>query len=229
MKAPIALALDVSSIDLAVKFTNLLSSEVEMFKIGLQTYLRDGNDGFKRIKEAAKESKIFLDLKLHDIPQTVSNAISSLKLLQPDIITVHALGGSEMLKSAVAAAGDIEVAAVTVLTSLRLEDVKTFSHMQIEDLVLSLSDQAISAGCSAIVCSPLEIAIIRKAFGNKVKLIVPGVRMPNDLIGDQARISTPAQAIADGANVLVIGRPILQATDPVAQVNSIKESLSVVT
>ena len=227
MKAPIALALDVSSIDLAVKFTNLLSSEVEMFKIGLQTYLRDGNDGFKRIKEAAKESKIFLDLKLHDIPQTVSNAISSLKLLQPDIITVHALGGSEMLKSAVAAAGDIEVAAVTVLTSLRLEDVKTFSHMQIEDLVLSLSDQAISAGCSAIVCSPLEIAIIRKAFGNKVKLIVPGVRMPNDLIGDQARISTPAQAIADGANVLVIGRPILQATDPVAQVNSIKESLSV--
>lgn len=227
MKAPIALALDVSSIDLAVKFTNLLSSEVEMFKIGLQTYLRDGNDGFKRIKEAAKESKIFLDLKLHDIPQTVSNAISSLKLLQPDIITVHALGGSEMLKSAVAAAGDIEVAAVTVLTSLRLEDVKTFSHMQIEDLVLSLSDQSISAGCSAIVCSPLEIAIIRKAFGNKVKLIVPGVRMPNDLIGDQARISTPAQAIADGANVLVIGRPILQATDPVAQVNSIKESLSV--
>jgi len=227
MKAPIALALDVSSIDLAVKFTNLLSSEVEMFKIGLQTYLRDGNDGFKRIKEAAKESKIFLDLKLHDIPQTVSNAISSLKLLQPDIITVHALGGSEMLKSAVAAAGDIEVAAVTVLTSLRIDDVKTFSHMQIEDLVLNFSEQAISAGCSAIVCSPLEVVSIRKAFGNKVKLIVPGVRMPSDSINDQARVATPAQAISDGADVLVIGRPILQAIDPVTQVHSIKKSLSV--
>jgi len=198
-----------------------------MFKIGLQTYLRDGNDGFKRIKEAAKESKIFLDLKLHDIPQTVSNAISSLKLLQPDIITVHALGGSEMLRSAVAAAGDIEVAAVTVLTSLRIDDVKTFSHMQIEDLVLNLSEQAISAGCSTIVCSPLEVVSIRKAFGNKVKLIVPGVRIPSDLINDQARVATPAQTISDGADVLVIGRPILQAIDPVTQVHSIKKSLSV--
>lgn len=227
MKAPIALALDVDNIDQAVQFTNILSDEIEMFKIGLQTYLRDGNEGFKRIKSAAKDGKLFLDLKLHDIPQTVAKAISSLKYLEPDFITVHASGGREMLRMAVSEAEQINVAAVTVLTSLSQNDVKSFSQMQIKDLVLSLADQAITAGCTALVCSPLEVQFIRKSFGSEIILIVPGVRMPQDQVGDQVRTATPAETISSGANYLVIGRPITQAVDPLEQVRAIKESIMV--
>lgn len=225
MRLPIAVALDVPSLTSALYFTELLGSQIAMVKVGLQSYLRDGNDGVVRIRDAAAGAEIFLDLKLHDIPQTVANAIGSLKNLQPDVLTIHASGGKEMIKAAVEAAAGIQIAAVTVLTSLADADIEVLSNFKVSDLVLRLADQAVSAGCTALVCSPQEVVGIRKVVGSGIRLIVPGVRMATDSTDDQVRIATPASAIAAGADILVIGRPITKARDPLAQIKEIRSSL----
>ena len=225
MRAPIAVALDVPSLDDAIHHTKNLAASVMMVKIGLQSYLRDGNQGVRAINEHLAGAQLFLDLKLHDIPQTVAGAVASIKQLNPSVLTVHAAGGSEMLKAAVETTQEIDIAAVTILTSLSETDVSQFSSYPIADLVLRLTDQAVAAGCRAIVCSPHEVKAIRKNFGNELKLIVPGVRMPGDAAADQKRIATPAETVAAGASILVMGRSLLMAQDPIAQLSAVTESL----
>lgn len=225
MRIPIAIALDVDSLQQAIAHTSSLANSVAMIKIGLQSYLRDGNAGVQAISAELNGAELFLDLKLHDIPQTVAGAVRSIKKLAPNVLTVHAAGGAAMLKAAVETAEDIDIAAVTVLTSLGDSDVSVFSNKSIPDLVLRLAEQAVTAGCRAIVCSPHEVVKLREAVGSEIRLIVPGVRMPGDDAGDQNRIATPAQAMAYGADILVMGRSILNAADPIAQLELIAHSL----
>jgi orotidine-5'-phosphate decarboxylase len=179
---------------------------------------------------------LFIDLKLHDIPNTVAGAMRGLVKLQPDIVTIHASGGSEMIAAAVSAAkSEAEklgvkpprIVAVTILTSL---DQAALTHLGIArpvlEQVVALARLTMSAGADGMVCSPLEVAAIRSELGPKPFLVVPGIRPEGSALGDQKRVMTPKQALSAGADILVIGRPITQAADPIAAAQAILKDLS---
>jgi orotidine-5'-phosphate decarboxylase len=211
-KAPIVLAVDTPELTTAIEWVKATQDYVSVFKLGLEFYLTFGSDGVKAIKDVT-DSDIFLDLKLHDIPHTVSGAAKAVSHLAPRYLTVHASGGVAMIKAAVDASPKTHVTGVTILTSLSEDDVLDIGF---KDNALSsavgLAKIAVSAGAGAIVCSPLEIAAIRAAVGSSTIIITPGVR-PADVaaVDDQVRTMTPKAAIATGANLVVIGRPITQS------------------
>jgi orotidine-5'-phosphate decarboxylase len=180
--------------------------------LGLEFFLTFGSDGVKAI-QAETDSDIFLDLKLHDIPHTVSGAAKAIAHLSPKFLTVHASGGGAMVKAAVNALPNTKVTGVTILTSLSEADVTEigFKSSALQSAV-DLSRVAVNAGATAIVCSPLEISAVRREVGASSIIITPGVR-PLDMVGtdDQQRTMTPQDAIAAGANLVVIGRPITQS------------------
>jgi len=214
-KAPIILAVDTSDLELAKAWVAHTSDFVQVFKLGLEFFLNFGAQGVRAITENS-DAKIFLDLKLHDIPNTVAHATASAALLKPFFLTVHASGGHEMIKAAALAAPQTKITAVTILTSLSEEDVKAvgFAYDAMSSAT-KLAQLAVSAGAAAIVCSPLETANIRSVIGNETVIITPGVR-PLSMVGkdDQTRTMTPSQAISAGANFVVIGRPITSAWEP---------------
>ena len=212
MKAPIILAVDTSDFDTALAWIENTKSSVSVYKLGLEFYLNFGNEGVSRIIEETG-AEIFLDLKLHDIPHTVAGAASAISHLAPKFLTVHASGGRAMVKAASDAVPEVSVTAVTILTSLSEEDLFEIGYASpaLESAV-ALAKMAVSAGAKAIVCSPLETAAIRSAVGPDPIIITPGVR-PLSEVGsdDQKRTMTPSDAIAQGANYVVIGRPITSA------------------
>ena len=212
MKAPIILAVDTSDFDTALAWIENTKSSVSVYKLGLEFYLNFGNAGVSRIIEETG-AEIFLDLKLHDIPHTVAGAASAISHLAPKFLTVHASGGRAMVKAAADAVPEVSVTAVTILTSLSEEDLFEIGYASpaLESAV-ALAKMAVSAGAKAIVCSPLETAAIRSAVGPDPIIITPGVR-PLSEVGsdDQKRTMTPSDAIAQGANYVVIGRPITSA------------------
>ena len=175
----------------------------------LEFFLTFGSDGVKAIKDVT-DADIFLDLKLHDIPHTVSGAARAVSHLSPKFLTVHASGGSAMIQAAVDASPKTHVTGVTILTSLSDDDVSTigFANNALNSAV-GLAKLAVTAGAGAIVCSPLEIAAIRNAVGNSPIIITPGVRpADSSATDDQVRTMTPKAAIGIGASLVVIGRPI---------------------
>ena len=211
-KAPIVLAVDTPELTTAIEWVKATQDYVSVFKLGLEFYLTFGSDGVKAIKDVT-DSDIFLDLKLHDIPHTVSGAAKAVSHLAPRYLTVHASGGAAMIKAAVDASPKTHVTGVTILTSLSEDDVK---QLGFKDNALSsavgLAKIAVSVGAGAIVCSPLEIAAIRAAVGSSAIIITPGVRPAEAAaVDDQVRTMTPKAAIATGANLVVIGRPITQS------------------
>jgi orotidine-5'-phosphate decarboxylase len=200
---------------------------VSTLKVGLELYLQSGASGVQQVREAAVDCSIFLDLKLHDIPNTVSGAARSVARLEPDLFTVHALGGFDMIRAAVDALPATRVAGVTVLTSMSVRDLNAVGLVgSPEDAVRRLATLAVTAGATALVCSPLEVALVRAEVGDDIVLITPGVRFAEADQGDQTRVATPGQAIADGADLLVIGRPISAASDPAAAAAAIAGSLA---
>jgi orotidine-5'-phosphate decarboxylase len=212
MTSPIILAVDTREFDTARAWIAATREHVGVYKLGLEFFLTFGADGVNRIKNEFGV-EIFLDLKLHDIPNTVASAASAIAAINPRFLTVHASGGHAMVKAAVDAVPHIDITAVTILTSLSEDDLFQigFSQKAMESAV-ALADLAVRAGAKAIVSSPLEIVAIRSAVGDKPTIITPGVR-PADSAGsdDQVRTMTPHQAIAAGANFVVIGRPITGA------------------
>lgn len=211
-KAPIVLAVDTPELATAIEWVKATQDYVSVFKLGLEFFLTFGSEGVKAI-QSVTDSDIFLDLKLHDIPHTVSGAAKAVSNLAPRFLTVHASGGAAMIKAAVEASPKTYVTGVTILTSLSEEDV---SHIGFKnnalDSAVGLAKIAVAAGAGAIVCSPLEIAAIRAAVGSTPIIITPGVR-PADShsTDDQVRTMTPKAAISLGANLVVIGRPITQS------------------
>ncbi len=214
-KAPIILAVDTSDLELAKSWIAHTSEYVSVFKLGLEFFLNFGREGVRAITDNS-DARIFLDLKLHDIPNTVEHAAKSASLLEPLFLTVHASGGAAMIKAAVAAAPKTHITAVTILTSLSESDVTSIGFAQPSmQSATNLAKLSVSAGAGAIVCSPLETVNIRAAVGKDTLIITPGVR-PISMVGtdDQSRTMTPSQAIAAGANYVVIGRPITSAWEP---------------
>ena len=212
MKAPIILAVDTSDFDTALAWIENTKDSISVYKLGLEFYLNFGSSGVSRIiNETGVE--IFLDLKLHDIPHTVAGAANAISHLTPKFLTVHASGGKAMVKAAAESVPQVAVTAVTILTSLSEEDLFEIGYASpaLESAV-ALAKMAVAAGAKALVCSPLETAAIRSAVGDAPIIITPGVR-PLSEVGsdDQKRTMTPRDAISQGANFVVIGRPITSA------------------
>jgi orotidine-5'-phosphate decarboxylase len=198
---------------------------VSTVKIGLELYLRYGPDIVATVR-GASGVEVFLDLKLHDIPATVAGATRAVSRLRPEILTVHASAGADMVRAAVEAAPGTCVAAVTVLTSLSDGDLAQMGIPgPVDDVVRRLSALAVSAGARGLVCSPHEVSAVRAEVGPDVKLITPGVRPAGSDSHDQARVATPEEAIRAGADLLVIGRPITRAPDPGAAAAAVAASL----
>jgi orotidine-5'-phosphate decarboxylase len=213
-RAPIAVALDAPDLATAVSWARATSPHVSTMKIGLELFLRHGRAAVAEVREASG-ADVFLDLKLHDIPNTVAGAARAVADLEPAFLTVHASGGPAMVRAAADALPDTRVAGVTVLTSLSDDDLAAVGWPgPAGETVTRLARLAVGAGARALVCSPQEVAAVRAAVGPDVTLITPGVRPAGAGVGDQARVSTPAAARAAGADLLVVGRPITGSADP---------------
>ncbi|MEV0592718.1 orotidine-5'-phosphate decarboxylase [Nonomuraea cavernae] len=223
--APIAVALDAPDLETAARWAALVTPHVSTVKVGLELYLRYGPDVIASVRGASGVS-VFLDLKLHDIPNTVAGAARAVSRLRPAILTVHATGGPAMIRAAVDAAPHTQIAAVTVLTSLSEADLGSIGLIgPADDAVRRLAAMSVDAGATALVCSPNEVAAVRSEVGPGITLITPGVRPTGADTQDQARVATPEQALADGADLLVIGRPITASPDPGAAAAAVAAAL----
>lgn len=228
MTNPIYLALDLPRLDAAIALAQKVRGHVGGLKLGLEFFCAHGHHGVHEIAKIGLP--IFLDLKLHDIPNTVAAAMQAIHVLEPAIVTVHASGGRAMMEDAKAAAGEgCKVVAVTVLTSLDDADLSRAGVAGgAHDQALRLAELAQESGLDGIVCSGHEVGAIHKTWKNGF-FVVPGLRLPdgpsNKSHGDQKRTVTPADARRAGASVLVIGRPISRAEDPVAAARAIEATL----
>jgi orotidine-5'-phosphate decarboxylase len=225
VKAPIAVALDTADLATAVRWATEVAPHVQTVKVGLELFCAEGAGAVEKIR-AGVDLDIFLDLKLHDIPDTVAGAARAVAALAPTYLTVHATGGAAMIAAAASALPNTKIAAVTILTSLSSDDLDRLGIVGPPgEAVTRLAVHAVSAGARAIVCSPREVALVRAAVGPAITLITPGVRPAGAESNDQARIATPASALAAGADLLVIGRPITGAPDPGGAAAAIAASL----
>jgi orotidine-5'-phosphate decarboxylase len=224
-RAPIAVAIDAHDMETAARWAAAVEPYVSCIKVGLELFSRHGPDVVDAVR-GGNDIGLFLDLKLHDIPATVAGAARSVARLKPRYLTVHATGGPAMVRAAVEAAPDVAIAGVTVLTSLSDDDLRRIGIAgSAQDAVLRLSVMSVESGARALVCSPQEVALVRAEVGPDVTLITPGVRPAGSAADDQARIATPQRALADGADLLVIGRPITGAADPGAAAAAVAASL----
>ncbi|MEW1841288.1 orotidine-5'-phosphate decarboxylase [Nonomuraea angiospora] len=224
--APIAVALDAPDLETAAQWAALVTPHVSTVKVGLELYLRYGPDVIASVR-GASGVQVFLDLKLHDIPNTVAGASRAVSRLRPAILTVHAAGGPAMIRAAVEAADpQTKIAAVTILTSLSEADLARIGLVgPADDAVRRLAALSVESGAKGLVCSPNEVSAVRAEVGEGITLITPGVRPAGADTQDQARVATPEQALADGADLLVIGRPITASPDPGAAAAAIASSL----
>ncbi|WP_376098007.1 orotidine-5'-phosphate decarboxylase [Roseomonas sp. CCTCC AB2023176] len=229
-RAGLIAALDTHDPATAERWATALAPHVGVVKIGLELFVACGPATVARI---ARHRPVFLDLKFHDIPNTVAGAVRSACALRPAMLTIHAAGGPAMIATARAAAEDAAgpdrpaILAVTVLTST---DAATLAETGVAggpaQQVLRLARLALDAGADGLVCAPPEVPLIRAAHGAQPLLVVPGVRPAGSARGDQSRVATPEEAVAAGADWLVIGRPITAATDPVAAAAAIAATLA---
>lgn len=236
MTAKLFCAVDTADLSEAEALVRKLETVPVGIKLGLEFFTAQGPEGVNKIRRTCGDNTdIFLDLKLHDIPNTVAGAVRSAMRCRPRFLTLHASGGEDMMKAALAAATEEEkksgvkapaLLAVTVLTHMDEKDLAEAGQMTpVADQVLRLATLAKEAGLPGVVCSPHEIRLLRKHLGNDFLLLVPGIRPAGSAQGDQKRVMTPAEAMQAGASCLVIGRPITQAPDPAIAAQEILISL----
>ena len=228
MQNPICVALDTPDVAKAVALAKAVKPHVGMLKIGMEFFYANGIAGYEAVAKIGVP--IFLDLKLHDIPNTVAQGLTSLLRLSPApvITNVHCSGGFDMMKAAKDAVGDkVKLIGVTILTSLSNENVWAagFDARRTDEHALNLAKLARSAGLDGVVCSPLDLASIRTHLPRSFLTVVPGIRPADAAAQDQRRVATPKSATDAGADVLVIGRPITGASDPAKAANDIFASL----
>ncbi len=226
-KSPIIVALDYDSAEEALQLVDRLQGSIDFFKVGKQLFTRTGPEIVRQLRSRGVE--VFLDLKFHDIPETVRKAVKSCVDLEVRFLTIHTSGGSEMMQFALQGAegSATEILGVTVLTSMNEVGMHEIGIQgTVSDQVLSLATLAVNSGLKGLVCSPYEVSLIREKVSKSVLLVTPGIRSPEEAKGDQKRILSAAEAIEQGSSYLVVGRPITQAQDPVAAVQQMRASIS---
>jgi len=229
-RSRICVALDTQDAARAADLARRLAGTADFVKVGMELFYAAGETGYRMVAEAGVP--VFLDLKLHDIPNTVAQGLRSLMRLDPApaIVNVHATGGPAMMRAAAeAVAGRTKLIAVTLLTSLGEEDAAAIgldAAFDIDDHVANLAELARACGLDGVVCSPRDLAMVRRVCGPDFLTVVPGIRPAGAKTVDQKRIATPQAAQQAGADILVIGRPITQAADPVAAAVEIARSLT---
>ena len=220
-------ALDVSSAAEARKIIVALGDSVSFYKVGMQLYTAEGPSIVREL--AASGKQVFLDLKYHDIPNTVAAAVREAGKLGVSLLTVHGAGGSKMLRAASQAAREsnpaMKIVAVTVLTSMDQDDLNEIMHGNLQEQVVHLAGLALEAGCHGVVSSAREVKALRARMGQDFLVITPGVRPAGAAHGDQARVVTPAEAIAAGSTHLVVGRPITAAVNPAQEAEKIIQEI----
>jgi len=221
-------ALDVSSAREALKIVASLGDSVQIYKVGMQLYTAEGPQVVRDLVGSGR--KVFLDLKYHDIPNTVAAAVREAAKLGVSMLTVHASGGTKTLHAAVEAAREKDsgpqILAVSILTSMDDQDLNEIGvHGQVVDQVVWLASLALEAGCSGVVSSPREVKTLREKLGTDFLAVTPGVRPAGTAHGDQARVTTPGEAIAAGATHIVVGRPITAAANPAEEAAKILQEL----
>ena len=228
MNKKIIVALDLDNINKALKLVKNLKKEAYAFKIGHEFFYNFGINGYKKIHNICP--RIFLDLKLHDIPNTVQKGLRAIAKLKPIFTTIHISGGDDMQKiSMLKNNNKTKILGVTILTSLdKKQTFKYYKEKKVEILVKKFANYAKKNNLSGLVCSPLEINIVRKAVGKKMILVVPGIRTEQNSLDkkdDQKRTLTPKEAINLGADFLVIGRPIIESKNPLETIKKINQSI----
>lgn len=219
MTNPLIVALDVPTVEEAGSLAKQIGDAAGLYKIGLEMWNANGHDAVRAV-----DGPVFLDLKLHDIPTTVERAMRVLAPLAPAMVNVHALGGRAMLDAAANAKPDGTILlAVTILTSLGDDDLFEVGLPPAKDAVPALAALAHDAGCDGIVCAPRDLARVREVVPKPFVIVTPGVRPAGSDANDQVRITTPAEAIAGGADYIVVGRPVTRAADPRAAARAIVE------
>jgi orotidine-5'-phosphate decarboxylase len=223
----LAVALDFPNEHEALKLVDRLGQTCQWYKVGMELYYAAGNSIVRQLRD--RGFNVFLDLKLHDIPNTVAGAVRSATQAGASLLTIHATGGAAMMSAAAEAAsapGSPRLLAVTVLTSMDANELTGIGITESPvNQVLRLARLAQASGINGMVCSPEEVAILRKETGPDTLLVIPGIRPAGSAIEDQKRIATPAQAVAHGASMLVVGRPITRAADPAEAAQAILQEI----
>lgn len=226
--AEIIVALDLPSSDQALAMVDRLGDAVDFYKVGSPLFTRAGPPLVRALRERGR--RVFLDLKYHDIPSTVSSAVAAAAELDVELVTLHASGGAAMIRAARDAVGDHgpRLLGVTILTSFTAVDVEQVWNKQIisvRDEVARLAAIAVDAGAHGVVTSPLEVEALKRRHGPQLIVVTPGIRAATDGLGDQARTATAADAARAGSDFLVIGRPIIAAADPAMAVSAIRSQI----
>ncbi len=228
--SPIIVALDYPNAKLANEFLLRIQGQPCKLKVGLELFIAEGPKFVEQL--SAKGHQVFLDLKLHDIPNTVASACKSVSNLGVWMMTLHASGGEKMMRAAYEAMSSsssqaTKLVAVTVLTSIDQQQLNSLGIQQTSsDYVMTLAELVVAAKLDGMVCSAHEVAIIREKWGKQPILVTPGIRMQNDQANDQSRIASPEQARKFGANYIVVGRPITKASEPIMVMNQYLEDWS---
>jgi orotidine-5'-phosphate decarboxylase len=222
-------ALDVKSSATAFRLVEQLGDAVSFYKVGSPLFTRSGPDIVKKLKAHGK--RVFLDLKFHDIPNTVGHAVGAAAAMNVDLLTIHASGGAAMIKAARDAAGDDgpRILAVTVLTSFGVDDAEQVWGKQLNSFreeVARLGQLAADSGAHGVIASPLEAETLKRRHGVEFLVVTPGIRPAGSKSNDQVRTATPGDAIRAGADYLVVGRPIIEAKDPVTVVAQMQEEMT---
>lgn len=227
--AEVIVALDVPAAKGAQELVDRLGDEVGFVKVGLELFTREGPQVVRELRR--RGLRIFLDLKLHDIPRTVEGAVQAAAALEVEFLTVHASGGRRMVEAAAGAAegSDLRLLAVTALTSLSPQELAEAWGLPAVDTgseVLRLARLARDAGAAGVVASPLEARELREALGPDVTIVTPGIRLPSGAHHDQARVASPSQAAAAGADYLVVGRAVTTTADPRGALQAVRRELA---
>jgi len=225
MKPKLCIALDTEK-DKALKLEEALKGYPLIYKVGYKLFLPYGPKIVEEIQKTSEGGEIFLDLKLHDIPNTVRNGVTEVSRIGVEYLTLHTLGGSEMVKAASSVKGDTKLLGVTLLTS-HDEDYLKFLEIPLskEEFILRLAQVGIEGGCDGLVCSAHEVGFLKRELGREFIAVVPGIRLEKKLNDDQRRIATPEEALERGADILVVGRPILNAEKPIQIVEKLLKLL----
>ena len=224
LKNYIFCALDFSNLNETIEFTNIIKNNIGGIKLGLEFFSKNGPSGVEKLKKF--DLPIFLDLKLHDIPNTVTNTVKNMLQLEPNYLTIHLSGGRKMIEEVIKIKKRTKIIGVSMLTSLDKNDLNELGlKLNEKEYINNLVNLGVEAGIDGVVTSPLEVGFLKKKFPTQLMLVTPGIRLSENNLDDQKRSQSPGMAVKSGSSMLVIGRPITKSRNPIKTIEFIKKDI----